>query len=57
VVSILGGRTHSIPILEKILGMDHPEMVASFNNLAEVNRIEIRYNEAEPVYKRSLAIV
>ena len=41
---------------EKALGSDHPDVAKSLNNLAELYRYQGRYAEAEPLYKRSLAI-
>jgi tetratricopeptide (TPR) repeat protein len=37
-------------------GPDHPQVVTSLNNLAELNYRQDRYAEAEPLYKRCLAI-
>jgi tetratricopeptide (TPR) repeat protein len=42
--------------LEKALGPDHPDVAKPLNNLAELNSVQGKYAEAEPLYKRSLAI-
>ena len=41
---------------EKALGPDHPDVANSLNNLAELYHTQGRYADAEPLYKRSLAI-
>jgi Flp pilus assembly protein TadD len=46
----------SLAILEKSLGEDHLDVVASLNNLAELYKIQGKYTEAAPLFKRSLAI-
>ena len=38
-------------------GSDDPRLATSLNNLAALYRLQGRYAEAEPLYKRSLAIV
>ena len=38
------------------LGPDHPSVATSLNNLAELYRVQGQYAQAEPLYKRSLAI-
>ena len=43
-------------ILEKVLGMDHPNVASSLNNLAELYRVQGHYAQAEPLYERSLVI-
>ena len=43
--------------MERPQGPDHPSVAASLNNLAALYRIQGRYADAEPLYKRSLAIV
>ena len=43
--------------MEKALGPDHPNVATSLNNLAELYRTQGQYAQAEPLYKRSLAIV
>ena len=42
---------------EKALGPEHPDVAASLNNLAVLYESQGRYAEAEPLYKKSLAIV
>ena len=42
--------------MEKALGPDHPEVATSLNNLAVLYSAQGKYAEAEPLYKRSLAI-
>ncbi|CAM9521442.1 unnamed protein product [Ectocarpus sp. 4 AP-2014] len=56
----------SLAIREKVLGPDHPDVAISLNNWAGllntqeslhlVHHIEGKYNKAEPLYVRSLAI-
>ena len=41
---------------EKALGPDHPDVAESLNNLAVLYDDQGRYADAEPLYKRSLAI-
>jgi CHAT domain-containing protein len=43
-------------ILEKAFGPDHPNVATVLNDLAELHRAQGRYADAEPLYKRSLAI-
>ena len=43
-------------IREKALGPDHPHVAQSLNNLAVLYQSQGRYAEAEPLYKRALAI-
>ncbi|MBT1570101.1 tetratricopeptide repeat protein, partial [Klebsiella pneumoniae] len=38
------------------LGPDHPDVATSLNNLAELYRSQGQYAQAEPLFKRSLAI-
>ncbi len=38
------------------LGPEHPDVAQSLNNLAALYRAQGKYAEAEPLYKRSLAI-
>jgi tetratricopeptide (TPR) repeat protein len=45
------------PIREKALGPEHPDVATSLNNLAELYRDQGQYGAAEPLYKRSLAIL
>ena len=46
-----------MPSTEKALGPDHPDVGTSLNKLAALYRSQGRYAEAEPLYKRSLAIL
>ena len=41
---------------EKALGPDHPDVAPPLNNLAELYSVQGRYADAEPLFKRSLAI-
>ena len=41
---------------EKALGPDHPDVATALNGLAGLYRLQGRYAEAEPLYKRALAI-
>jgi tetratricopeptide (TPR) repeat protein len=41
---------------EKALGANHPVVASTLNNLANVNRAQGKYSEAEGVYKRALSI-
>ena len=43
-------------IFEKALGPDHPSVASALNNLASLYKEEARYADAEPLYKRALAI-
>ncbi|MBE3035878.1 MAG: tetratricopeptide repeat protein [Candidatus Atribacteria bacterium] len=43
-------------ILTGSFGPDHPDVATSLNKLAELYRAQGRYSEAEPLYKRALAI-
>ncbi len=43
-------------IKENVLGLDHPDVAISLDNLAELYRIQGRYADGEPLLKRSLAI-
>src|SRR5258708_38489822 len=45
-----------VEIQEKALGSDHLEVAATLNNLAVLYQDESMYTQAEPLYKRSLAI-
>jgi tetratricopeptide (TPR) repeat protein len=38
------------------LGPDHPDVAQSVNNLADLYSAQGRYADAEPLYKRALAI-
>ena len=46
----------SLAMHEEVLGLDHPDVAVSLNNLAFLYGEQRRYAEAEPLYKRSLAI-
>ena len=46
----------SLGIREKTLGPEHPDVIASLNNLALLHKAEGHYAEAEPLYNRALAI-
>ena len=41
---------------DRLLGRDHPELVATLNNLAVAYDVEERYAQAEPLFRRALAI-
>ena len=43
-------------ICEKALGPDHPDVAFSLNNLAFLYSKQGRYADAEPLFKRALAI-
>jgi CHAT domain-containing protein/Tfp pilus assembly protein PilF len=46
-----------LPILEKILGPDHPDVAISLNSLAMLLKYQGQYAAAEPLYRRSLIIL
>ncbi len=46
----------SLSIYEKTLGVNHPDIANSLNNLATFYQSQGNYPAAEPLYKRSLAI-
>ncbi|TVQ24673.1 MAG: tetratricopeptide repeat protein, partial [Leptolyngbya sp. DLM2.Bin15] len=46
----------SLSIAEQQLGVDHPAVATSLNNLAGLYRSMGRYGEAEPLYIRALDI-
>ena len=46
----------SLAIREKTLGLDHPDVASSLNNLAVLYKAQGKYADAEPLYCRSLAI-
>ena len=46
----------ALAICEKVLGLDHPNVTTSLNNLAMLYYAQGQYTEAEPLYKRALAI-
>ena len=43
-------------VAKKALGFNHPSVATSLNNLAELYKTQGQYAQAEPLYKRSLAI-
>ena len=42
--------------MEKALGPDHPDVAQSLNNLADLYSAQGRHADAEPLYKRALAL-
>ena len=46
----------ALQVAEENAGPDHPDVAASLNNLALLYRAQGQYAQAEPLYKRSLAI-
>ena len=46
----------TLSIRRDILGEDHPDTAASYNNLAETLRAQGKYAEAEAMHRRALAI-
>jgi tetratricopeptide (TPR) repeat protein len=46
----------SLGIREKVLGLEHPKVAWSLNNLAQTYLVQGRYADAEPLYLRALAI-
>ncbi len=42
--------------METALGLDHPDVAQSLNNLALLYYAQGRYDVAEPLHKRALAI-
>ncbi|MCP4050602.1 MAG: tetratricopeptide repeat protein, partial [bacterium] len=44
----------ALKINEKALGVDHPDVAISLNNLAELYYNQGRYKEAEPLYRHAL---
>ncbi|WP_103124609.1 CHAT domain-containing tetratricopeptide repeat protein, partial [Nostoc cycadae] len=42
---------------EKVLGKEHPDVATSLNNLAFLYDAQGKYQQAEPLYQRSLAIL
>jgi CHAT domain-containing protein/tetratricopeptide (TPR) repeat protein len=42
--------------MEKTLGASHPDFASALSNLAKLYREQGRYSDAEPLFKRSLAI-
>jgi tetratricopeptide (TPR) repeat protein len=49
---VASSRDHSC----KVLGEEHPDVAASLNNLAELLNAQGKYDDAEPLYRQSLAI-
>jgi tetratricopeptide (TPR) repeat protein len=45
-----------LAIYQKALGGEHPAVATLLNNLGQVDKVQGRYAEAEPLIKRSLAI-
>jgi tetratricopeptide (TPR) repeat protein len=43
-------------ICEKAFGPDYPDVATFLNNLATMYRLQSKYPEAEPLYKRALKI-
>jgi tetratricopeptide (TPR) repeat protein len=50
-------RQRALKVREKALCPDHPDVAQSLNNLAELYRVQGKYNLAEPLYQRGLAII
>jgi hypothetical protein len=46
-----------LAVSEKVLGPEHPDTLASLNNLANLYQAQGRYGEAEPLYRRALAVM
>ena len=46
----------ALAIDEKAFGPDHPDVATALNNLAALLRATNRLGEAEPLYRRALAI-
>ena len=44
-----------LPVLERALGAEHPDVAASLNNLAALYQSQGKYDEAERLYRRALA--
>ena len=53
---MLFGKIGNGKIVNRFLGKDHPDVATSLNNLAELYRVQGKYDQAEPLYQRSLAI-
>ena len=58
-----GKYAQAIPFAKRFIelakaefGETHPYYASGLNNLAELYRAQARYGDAEPLYKRSLAI-
>jgi hypothetical protein len=48
--------TEALKTRERVLGADHPEVALSLNALAELYRLTRRFDEAESLFRRALAI-
>jgi tetratricopeptide (TPR) repeat protein len=46
----------AVEVASKTFGPDHPNVVTSLNDVAQLYQQQGKYSEAEPFYKRSLAI-
>ena len=46
----------ALQVAEQNVGLNHPDVAQSLNNLAELYRTQGDYARAEPLYKRSLSI-
>jgi tetratricopeptide (TPR) repeat protein len=46
----------ALAIRRKVLGEEHPNTVASYNNLAFNLNAQVRYAQAQPLYEKALAI-
>ncbi len=46
----------ALQLLERTLGVDHPDVATALNNLALLHYTQGNYAAAEPLYRRSLAI-
>jgi tetratricopeptide (TPR) repeat protein len=46
-----------LAIKENSLGKEHPDLAVTLNNLANLYQVQGRYEEAEPLYQRSLEIL
>ena len=51
-----GLARRAVAIQQRILGADHPITAMCISNLAELYRIQGRYEQAEPLHRRALAI-
>ncbi len=56
IVEAISMAEQLLALREKTLGPDHPDVAQSLNNLAFLYEDQGRYAEAEPLYKRALAI-
>ena len=46
----------ALVIKEKASGLDHPDLAATLNNLADLHTFQSRYTKAEPLYQKALTI-